>query len=129
MSKVQQELKLSRLAFVAKYQRNKPSLSHKIIFYCKFGDHSHIAAEEALKLGYRKYSACKNPIFSSLHKKITSIHSVYFLNYFLNFFIFSYILSVRNYIAGYSEWTFKWNEWDDYVDPEKFKQQEKYKEL
>jgi len=43
--------------------------------------------------------------------------------------ILAAIFSVRNYKAGYSEWTFKWNEWDDYVDPEKFKQQERYKEL
>ncbi|CAG9800703.1 unnamed protein product [Chironomus riparius] len=90
LAKIPQELKLSRLAFVAKYQRNKPSLSHKLIFYCKFGDLSQTAAEEAVNIGYK---------------------------------------NVRNYKAGYSEWTFKWKEWDDYVDPEKFKQQERYKEL
>lgn len=52
--KVEQELKLSRLAFIAKYQRSKPSLCQRIIFYCKYGNLSQIAAEEALKLGYRK---------------------------------------------------------------------------
>jgi hypothetical protein len=52
--KVHQELRLSKLAFVAKYQRNKPGISHKIIFYCKYGDLATIAAEKALEVGYKK---------------------------------------------------------------------------
>jgi hypothetical protein len=54
VAKISQELKMSRLAFVARYQRNKPSLSHKLIFYCKFGELSQSAAEEAVNIGYKK---------------------------------------------------------------------------
>ncbi|XP_070492505.1 rhodanese domain-containing protein CG4456-like [Chironomus tepperi] len=35
--------------------------------------------------------------------------------------------NVKNYKNGFSEWTYKWVEWDDWVDPEKAKQHESYK--
>lgn len=52
--KIKAELRLSRLAFVAKYQKNKPGVFQKLIFYCKFGDLSQLAAEAAVEVGYRK---------------------------------------------------------------------------
>jgi rhodanese-related sulfurtransferase len=54
VDKVEAELRLSRLGFVAKYLRNKPSFSHKLIFYCKFGEFGQQAAEIANGLGYKK---------------------------------------------------------------------------
>lgn len=54
VAKLPQELKMSRLAFVARYQRNKPGLFQKLIFYCKFGELSQTAAEEAINIGYKK---------------------------------------------------------------------------
>lgn len=43
---------------------------------------------------------------------------------FYNFFFSS--LSAVVYKAGFSEWKFKWSEFSDYVDPDRFKQQERY---
>ncbi|KAG5679040.1 hypothetical protein PVAND_008641 [Polypedilum vanderplanki] len=90
LCKVQQELKQSRLAFLAKYQRTKPAYSQKLIFYCQFGELAQEAAE------------------------IASSSNLGFMN-------------VSVYKAGFSEWKFKWNEFDDYVDPERLKQQERYR--
>lgn len=36
--------------------------------------------------------------------------------------------SVKNYKSGFSEWMYKWHEYQDFVDEQRFKQQQDLKD-
>lgn len=54
---VSQELSASEKAFKSKYGREKPKPDTEIIFHCKMGKRSLMAAEAASALGYKKVSS------------------------------------------------------------------------
>lgn len=56
LGQVEKALKLSEEEFKKIYSIDKPALDHYIIFHCRTGRRSQVAAEIAVKLGYNNVS-------------------------------------------------------------------------